>query len=141
MQKTANNEEKSIILWQNSDKSFGTELGRAFKYTYLRTYCKIYFFVLVPQNYKNDKNYDDIYLHRTIAAVKQNQMLMRAASVQYGVPYSTLNDHIHDKVTIKYGRLQALDDNNPLMLGILCHKIKMVEWVLRHKRLLLYLKL
>lgn len=76
----------------------------------------------MPRNYKKkiglrgNKNYDEVYLLRAVAAVKQKRMSMRAASVQYGVPYSTLNDHVHDKVALKYGSPQALDENSERQL-------------------------
>lgn len=49
------------------------------------------------------RNYNLIYLENALKDVKAGKLSMRKASEQYGVPYSTLNEHYHEKHKLKYG--------------------------------------
>ncbi|KAJ8967954.1 hypothetical protein NQ317_003544 [Molorchus minor] len=52
-------------------------------------------------------NYDQLYVHRAVAAVRGGRLSMRQASEHYGVPYSTVQRRFHGKHPLKYGRQQV----------------------------------
>ncbi|KAJ8952784.1 hypothetical protein NQ318_008101, partial [Aromia moschata] len=68
---------------------------------------RIYKKKLGPQG---ECNYAKTYVERPVAAVRRGSMSMRRASVQYGVPYSTIQRRFHGTQSLKYGRQPVLSD-------------------------------
>lgn len=61
-------------------------------------------------------NYDPEYVRRAVAAVRRGTMSMRAASEQYGVPFSTIQRRYHGTHNLKYGRQPALSEVQELRI-------------------------
>lgn len=78
--------------------------------------CELISLLQMTRNYQKrlgaygKSNYDPVYMERAVAAVKGGRMSIRKASTNYGVPYTTLNSHIHNKHPLKYGGQPSLDD-------------------------------
>lgn len=74
----------------------------------------VHYFFQMPRTYTKKlgtygkKNYNPIYMERAVAAVKANNMSMRQASEQFGVPYTTLNHRVNNKFSGTYGGQPAL---------------------------------
>lgn len=64
-----------------------------------------------------------VFLQRAIKAVETKQMSMRAESQQFGIPYSTLNNHVYGRHNLKYGRQPALSSNEEKLLVDGLHEI------------------
>ncbi|KAJ8911596.1 hypothetical protein NQ315_003977 [Exocentrus adspersus] len=69
----------------------------------------------MPRKYKKKlgaygkRNYNPQYLERALNAVRQKKYSMRRASEFYGVPYTTLNHHFHNRHPLQYGGQPVLD--------------------------------
>ena len=57
---------------------------------------------------KKKNQWSAAHLHATIRRVKTKEVSLRQAAILYGIPKSTLSDHIHGKSTKQYGGLQQL---------------------------------
>ncbi|KAJ8913064.1 hypothetical protein NQ315_006565 [Exocentrus adspersus] len=71
--------------------------------------------LMMPRKYKKKlgaygkRNYNPQYLERALNAVRQKKYSMRRASEFYGVPYTTLNHHFHNRHPLQYGGQPVLD--------------------------------
>ena len=64
-----------------------------------------------------NKQYDEKFFKIALEAVRMDTMGLRKASIAYSVPYSTLNDHYHNRCPQKYGRPVELTEEEESTLS------------------------
>ena len=68
----------------------------------LREHARILFYCLNMASRKKNQ-WSTAQLHAAIRRVKTKELSLRQAAVLYGIPRSTLSDHVHGKSTKRYG--------------------------------------
>jgi len=71
-------------------------------------------------NYRS--KYNEEALKKALLEVKAKRLSIRAASEKYGIPRTTIGDHIHSRVTKKVGRPTELEEEEERVLAdrLLC---------------------
>ena len=84
--------------------------------------------------YKGGKSYNPYELSLAVGYVKQKRMKMIEASRQYGIPYSTLKDHVNGKIKGNGKRGPDPTFNAEEEAAIVSYLQKMSQWGFSHSR-------